>query len=431
LIRNRERVEEAANTALVSTVAAGALIALLALAAAPLVGRFFGSERITEVAAVMSGIVFLRSLALVPNALLQRRFSFVRRAVVGPIGMLGFGVAAVAATATGWGVWGLVLGSYVSVAVDVALTWAFVRWRPRPTLASLAMWRSLASFGRHVFAADVLMSFGEKVDAAVIGRFLGTAALGQYRYAWRAAVFPLAAIVNVAGYVLYPVFAAIATDRARLRDAFVRALRWISIVGLPASLMLLPLGEPLAVLALGEPWRPAGRALAAMCGFAGGQMYALLATEVWKAAGRPKLLVRLSAASLVLLVALMLALLPFGVTGMGAALSLSSLVTGGYALVSLRDVLDVPMRALAAEIWPPALAALASAGTLLLLDRTVVRSAAHAAPLGLALVLGEIVGTLLLYGTLLARLRPRRLAELKALGGIVVARVRAPNLPAG
>jgi hypothetical protein len=116
---------------------------------------------------------------------------------------------------------------------------------------------------------------------------------------------------------------------------------------------------------------------------------------------------------------------------MGAALSLSSLVTGGYALVSLRDVLDVPMRALAAEIWPPALAALASAGTLLLLDRTVVRSAAHAAPLGLALVLGEIVGTLLLYGTLLARLRPRRLAELKALGGIVVARVRAPNLPAG
>jgi PST family polysaccharide transporter len=293
------------------------------------------------------------------------------------------------------------------------------------------MWRSLASFGRHVFAADVVMSLGEKVDAAVIGRFLGTAALGQYRYAWRAAVFPLAAIVNVAGYVLYPVFASIATDRARLGDAFMRALRWISIAGLPASLMLLPLGEPLAVLALGEPWRPAGRCVAAMCGFAGGQMYALLATEVWKAAGRPKLLLRVSVASLLLLIVLMLALLPFGVTGMGIALSLSSLAAGAYSLASLHKILEIPIPALLAEIWPPAVAALASAGTLLIVDRAVVRSAAHATPLGLALVVGETFGALLLYGILLMRIRPRRLVELRALGGVVAARVRAPNLPAG
>jgi O-antigen/teichoic acid export membrane protein len=237
--------------------------------------------------------------------------------------------------------------------------------------------------------------------------------------------------VNVAGYVLYPAFASIATDRDRLRDAYLRALRWISIVGLPASLMLLPLGEPLAVLALGEPWRPAGRAVAAMCGFAAGQMYALLASEVWKAAGRPKLLLRLSVSSLLLLVVLMLALLPFGVTGMGAALSMSSLAVGGYALVSLCHILDVRMSALLAEIWPPACAAFASAGSLLLLDRAVVRPTAHTAPVGLALVLGEAAGALLLYGILLARIRPRRLAELKALGGVVIARVRAPDLPAG
>ena len=63
--------------------------------------------------------------------------------------------------------------------------------------------------------------------------------------------------------------------------------------------------------------------------------------------------------------------------------------------------------------------------------RAVVRSAARAAPLGLALVLGEMVGAFLLYAVVLARIRPRRLAELKALGGLAVARVRTPNLPAG
>ena len=429
LIRTRERVEEAANTVLVATVAAGAFFALLTLAAAPVVGHFFRSGRITAVAASMSGIVFLRALGLVPNALLQRRFSFVRRAVVGPLGVLGFGVAAVAAAAVGWGVWALVLGSYVSVAVDVASTWGFARWRPRPRLASIATWRGLASFGRHIFAADIVMSLGEKVDAAVIGRFLGTAALGQYRYTWRAAALPLAAIVNVGGYVLYPAFASIASEDARLRAAFMRALRWISIAGLPASLMLLPLGEPLMVLALGERWRPAGRAVAAMCGFAAGQMYALLVTEIWKAAGQPQRLLRLSVGSLLVFVALLLAFLPAGVTGMGAALSLTSLAAGGYAMASLRSVLGIPARALLAEIWPPALAALTSAGTLLLVDRAAVRSATHGLPLGLALLLGETVAAVLLYGTLLATIRPRRLAELRELVRLAVARRQASPEP--
>src|SRR5919205_501543 len=114
LVRRDEAVDEAASTVFFATAAAGAGFALLALAAAPLVGLFFGSGRVGAVAAAMSGILFVRSLGIVPNTLLQMRFSFLRRVVVGPAGVLGFGIAAVTATANGWGVWGLVLGSYVS-----------------------------------------------------------------------------------------------------------------------------------------------------------------------------------------------------------------------------------------------------------------------------------------------------------------------------
>src|SRR5205809_220077 len=110
LIRRDEDVDEAANTVLLATVAAGAGFAFVALAAAPLVGHFFGSPRVTHVAAAMSGILFVRSFGIVPNTLLQKRFSFVRRVIVTPAGVIGFGIAAVVGTANGWGVWGLVLG---------------------------------------------------------------------------------------------------------------------------------------------------------------------------------------------------------------------------------------------------------------------------------------------------------------------------------
>jgi O-antigen/teichoic acid export membrane protein len=431
LIRRDEGVEEAANTVLVATVAAGAFLALAALAAAPLVGHFFGSREITEVAAAMAGLILLRSLAIVPSALLQMRFSFVRRVIVGPAGVLGFGIAAVIATANGRGVWGLVLGTYVGAFVEVVLAWAFVRWRPNPRQASIATWRGLATFGRHVLAADVVMDAGDKIDTIIVGRLINTAALGQYRYAWRVAALPLAAIVNVGAYVLYPAFARIATDEERFRAAFLRALRWLSTVALPASAILLALGEPLVVLAFGEAWRPAGRATAAMCAFAAGHAYDSLASEAWKAAGRPQLLVRMHTLSAVSLAVLMLTFLPLGLTGMGVALSLSSLIVAAYALRGAGRVVGIPRRRMLDEIWPPALGALAMAGILFAFDRGVARAADHGVALGLALLFAEALAGGIVFLLLLVAIRPARANELRGLLELAVGRRGVEPVPRG
>jgi PST family polysaccharide transporter len=315
-----------------------------------------------------------------------------------------------------------VLGTYVAAFVEVTLAWAFVQWRPTPRLASIATWRSLAAFGRHVLAADVVMDAGDKIDTVVIGRLISTAALGQYRYAWRVAALPLAAVVNVGAYVLYPAFARIASDEERIRAGFLRALRWLSTVALPASALLLPLGEPLVVLAFGEPWRPAGRATAAMCAFAAGHAYDSLASEAWKAAGRPQLLLRMHTLSAVSLLGLMLALLPLGLTGMGLALSLSSLVVAVYALRGAGRVLGIPKRRLFDEVWPPAVAALAMAGILFAFDRGVARAADRGAALGLGVLVAEAVAGVIVFSALLMTIRPDRMDELRGLLGLTIDR---------
>ncbi len=57
-------------------------------------------------------MLLVRSLPVVPEALLQRRFSFLRRVIVEPAGVFVFGVAAVIACSDGLGAWGLVIGYY-------------------------------------------------------------------------------------------------------------------------------------------------------------------------------------------------------------------------------------------------------------------------------------------------------------------------------
>src|SRR3954447_11448115 len=79
LVYQRDRLEEAAATATVSTFLGGIAFSLIRLAPAPVIGAVFHSSTVTAVAAAVSGLAFLHTSSVVADALMQRRFSFVRR----------------------------------------------------------------------------------------------------------------------------------------------------------------------------------------------------------------------------------------------------------------------------------------------------------------------------------------------------------------
>jgi PST family polysaccharide transporter len=355
LIQRRDRLDEATNTALIS-VSAGTALSVLALAVAPVVGHLFRSNQIGAVAAVLSGVLLLDATTIVPEALMQRRFSFLRRMVVQPLGVAVFGVTAVAAAANGAGVWGLVVGMYASRVVQAIAAWALVRWRPQPRLASFAMWRELAGYGRHVVTGELLRRVEVQIPTVVLGRFVSTASLGQFQYAFRVAAMPLGALVDIVAYVLLPAFARISHDQERLRAAFLRALRWVCVIAFPMSFILVPLGEPLVVLLFGEPWRQAGVAVMAMFALSAGRAFDSLASEVWKASGRPHMLPRLHLVSVLLSATFMVLLMPFELVGVAIAVSISSIGVATYAIISVRTALDLALARMLAEIWPPVVA---------------------------------------------------------------------------
>ncbi|MGH2925294.1 MAG: lipopolysaccharide biosynthesis protein [Solirubrobacterales bacterium] len=408
LIQRRDRIGEAANTALLATLASGIAVSLLALAVSPLIGSFFRSDTVGAVAAAISGQLFLRSATVVPNAMLERRLAFLRRTIVEPLAAVAFAVAAIVAMSHGLGVWGLVIGNYVQIGIDAILTWALARWRPKPRLASLAMWRELVRFGRHVIAAGMVQRVGEQVDRVLVGRFVGTASLGQYQYALRLAMAPFEATLAVASHVLFPAFARISHDRERLNSAFLRSLRWVMVVAMPASLILFPLGEPLAVVLFGEVWRPAGEALMAMCFFGAGNSLLSICLEGAKAYGKPAVLARVHLVMMVTTAAAMIALLPLGLDGVAAGLSVGAVVGGAYAAFSFSRTVEMPLGRIWSEVWAPGAAAVLMAGVLYPVERFVIRAGTHGTAAGLALLALEAVAAALVYLAALSVLSPER-----------------------
>jgi PST family polysaccharide transporter len=412
LIQRRHNLEEALNSAFLATLAGGVALSLVALGAAPLVTLFFNSHEAGVVAAVMSGWMLLRLIAIVPDALLQRRFSFLRRVVVDPLSSLAFAAGSIPAAALGLGVWALVIGTYAAAIVTLVSPWAFARWRPRPRLASVAIWRELARFGRPVVLAHLILRAVEQIPILALGRFRSPGVLGQYTYASRVAAQPLGAVINVGGYVLLPAFSRLSAHDARFRAAVRRALRWLCITSFPAGLLLIPLGTPAVVLVFGERWREAGYGAMALGVFCAARGLDSIASEAWKASGRPDMLPRMHAVSLLLTVLFVGALVPFGLVGVTIGMSLTALGVGVYAVRGMSRALGIALGDLLHEIWPPAIAAAVMAGALFPLEHLVVHADHHGTVGGLALLSLEALLGAIVYLAALSVLAPHSTTEL-------------------
>jgi O-antigen/teichoic acid export membrane protein len=425
LIHRREHLEEAFNSAFLATAAGGVLLTLLGLATAPLVTLFFNSHTAGNVAAVMAATMFLRLTAVVPDAHLQRRFSFFRRVIIDPLSITALAAGSITAAALGLGVWSLVIGTYAMSIVNVSAAWVFAGWIPRPRLASLATWRELARYGRSVVGAEFIRRVTTEIPVLALGRFASTGALGQFTYSFRVASQPLRALVNVGGYVLLPAFARIATDKERFQTAVLRSLRWVSATSFPIGMLLVPLGMPAVVLLFGATWRQAGYGAMALAGYCAALSLDSLASEAWKAYGRPDMLPRMHGLSLVLTTISVAALVTFGLIGVTIGMSVSAIGVAAYAIWGMSRALEIPLHRLWREIWPPATAAVLMAGGLFLLEHFLVRSDQRGTVVGLLLVAAEAVLGAAVYLGLLAIVAPRTTRELVAGAERLLARRRA------
>lgn len=420
LVNRRHDVERAAETVFWATLGAGLLMSLGALVAAPVIGWVFDSSTAGLIAAVSAGGLLVYSLANVPEAYLQRAFSVKRRLIVGPAVSASFAVVSVTLAALGLGVWSLVIGTYASYLTLTVLVWCLAGWRPGQARGSVALWREMARYGFPLVAGTVVAKVRQLAESVVVGRALDTAALGQYRYGLRISRVPVNAMVEVVSYALFPAFSRLADDRVRLVGAYRRALGAVTVVAAPLAVLLIALGEPLVVVVLGEPWRAAGWFAMATAGLVIGKALSIVSEEAIKGFGRTALIHRLNGVELVLGVGLLALVFPFGLVGVGLAVSVTAIVVGVQATVAARRELQVrTSHVLRATVPALAAALVAGAGTWVL-ETTVLHSDSRPAWLGVVFLavdglvfLAQYVGLLAVVGRrgvndVLAALRRRR-----------------------
>jgi O-antigen/teichoic acid export membrane protein len=318
LIYEKDNRQEAANAAFLISLATGAVWFALVFLAAPFIAEFFNEPAVVPIVRIMAWTFPINALGNVHDALLRKDLHFRKRLVPDFASALIKGVISIALAWLGYGVWSLVWGQIAGSLISTIALWFVIDWRP--TLkSSMHVGRRMMSYGGKIVSVNIISAIVHDADYVVVGRMLGSAALGLYTIAYRIPEMGITMIIWVIGKVTFPVYAKLRDDPPALSAAFLVTLRYLSLLTIPAGVGLAILGEPFIKVLFGEKWLDAVIAMQALAIAGCLRSLGSHAGDVYKATGRPDILVKLGVARAVILVPAMIWAARYGIEGVALA----------------------------------------------------------------------------------------------------------------
>ncbi len=338
--------------------AVSATISLLMIATAPVVALFFRQPPLVEIAVALSIGFLFDGLAVQHIALLNRKMRFTAISVI-EIGSLTVGfVIGILMALRDWGYWSLVAATLSTAVVRLISAWIVMPWRPQGFRKKSGT-RSLVSFGADLTAVGLIYALSRGCDSVLIGRFLGSEAVGLYSRATTLFSRPMEQLTAPAYSAVGPALSRLQSEPERYRRIFLQIFEGLVLAGFLFTAVFVPLSYPLITVVLGHKWEAAAPIFAGLALAAFFYPQANAASWLYITQGRGRDFVRTTIITAVVMVVSFAIGLPFGPTGVALSYSLSGIfifvpltfhVGGQKGPVSSRDLWGAFTRHLPASL---------------------------------------------------------------------------------
>lgn len=325
---------------------AGLGATLLVVAAAPILPHVLGREDSTPIALALAPTFLLSGLAAMHRAQLVRQMRFTALAVTEVIAAAAALTVAVVMAGAGAGAWALVGQLITSAVLTLVLFLAVGGWWPGRYDRDAPM-RGLVTFGGSVLGSQVLTYITINVDSYLVGRQLGTVALGQYSRAVQVVRTPTNGLRTPLATVLLPTLSRLQTDL----DAFARfGARAQLVISYPVLTLLglfVATSEPAIQLLLGPQW--IGIAPLAVLIAVGEAVSTLMfvVSTMFSALGLSRLLIRFTLFTSILRIVTVLLAVSHGLMAVAATYAVLPFFVFPLALLWLRRSAGLPVGILA------------------------------------------------------------------------------------
>lgn len=287
LVRMRELGPKAASSTHWVMTGLGLVLFVAALMGAGPLAELLGSPAAAPLFRVASVILLLSTLSSTPYCLLYRRLDFRRLAAMTIGANLTYLVCAVALAALlGLGAWAVIIGRVAQAAVQMALSFAFSRFRPAFAFDGTYI-RGAASFATGMWLAWIATYLVKNADYALLSRLGSGQAVGIYYLAFTVPQLLRQRFTGVIQQVLFPILARTQGDAVRTRRILAEGYGTLTLVLAPAMVGLAVLAPDAIRLAFGPGWEEAVDPLRLLTVAGLFAIFSPLASSALEAAGKP------------------------------------------------------------------------------------------------------------------------------------------------
>lgn len=351
LIQKREDIESAANTVFLINFALGIFLSAVTYPMAPWVATYFNEPMVTPVLRWLGVSFVINAMGSVHIVLLQRDMDYRRKfipdfgnTVVKAFASIGFAYA-------GFGVWSLVLGQLLGTAASSILVWIILPWRPVFSFDK-EIAKNLMKFGSSIIGGDILSFFIDNIDYILVGKIFGVTELSIYTLAFRLPETILIGNLWVMGGVVFPAFSKLQNKPEEMKRGLLASIRIVQIIAVPISLGLIVAADPIIRVAFGEQWLDSVPLLRVLAIYAWIYSLGYHVGDIYKAIGRPDILLKLSIFTLIVLVPSLLLGSLYGVIGVACGHILAVVIRRVVSLYVATKYVNINIYEVFGELMP-------------------------------------------------------------------------------
>jgi teichuronic acid exporter len=370
------------------------ILYIIIFSSAPYFAIFFNQPQLTDLVRVCGIMLPFGALAAIPSALLQRQMRFKSISLIDLASAITGSVTTLLLAYSGFGVWSLVIGNFVIRVVSITVLLTLTRFRMIPRFDFIGL-GSVLSFGTKMSAAQIVWYISANVDGILIGRVLGSEALGFYSVAYNLAMLPASKITSLSSQIAFAAYSRMQDERARASKYFQESVALASLVFFPVCCGMSVVADDLVAVALGPKWQPAAIVLQIVALSVPYRAFANLVNPVVSGIGEPGVALKNTLTTFLILSSGLIAGIYWGLTGLCIGGLIAAMISVTINLHRSLSLLNIPYAQLLAILFPSMFASAVMYATVLIARHGALGGFSAATRLPLEIGLGVVI-----YGAL-------------------------------
>lgn len=211
---------------------------------------------ISQLMLLLTPLLLIQALGIVPEAVIRRNLEFKWIAIRNNLAAILAGVVAIALAYKGMGVYALVAQRIVGVGILTITVW-FASGGVK--LINIAQYR-VANFvlisrqSLRTLSNPIATLVGLRAMDGIVGMFLGSATLGQFKIVWRIYDLLVQLIITPLSSISFAAFPKLISDNSALRDFYNNNLKFALVIFVPIMTGAAFTADNWVPLMLGDHW---------------------------------------------------------------------------------------------------------------------------------------------------------------------------------